>query len=137
VRYINAAWGLAPAPDCAQRVNPIGVLRHVGADARPHDHPSWPTTYEFTCQICGRRVQTVEVITAVFDGPYWVVYQCECGSGKSITGITGDLLPEALRIRVDLRHQAVRIQCEIDEQRRAMPSSRVKRLLRMPSSKCL
>jgi hypothetical protein len=127
VRYINAAWELDSKPHAARAVNPIGVFRHVGSPA--------PVVERIGDEMWGRCDKChgdMRLSEPCFErrGLYKFWYVCNCGHAGSISDVSGDIIPDAIRAAADPQHQAVGIWSDLDERRRSLPQSQGKTLLR-------
>ncbi len=85
--------------------------------------------FTIRCSDCRCRIRIYSV--AVFKpGFYSYGYGCKCGCVVEVDGVAGEGIPESLRRRAEHRRGARNIRSEIDCQRRDLPQSDVKRLLR-------
>ena len=85
------------------------------------------------CDSCGKPVDVFHVSefhnVGGFRGYSYTVI-CECGSACHHDGNDGDFIPEPMKRAAAVRHRALTVLWAIDYQRRALPASSVKALLK-------
>jgi len=85
--------------------------------------------FSIVCDRCGERIEIRRV--AVFRHDlYSYGYKCRCGAQAEVDGTDGSEIPAELKRAAQQQHRASQVGIDIDLQRRDLPQSKEKSLLR-------
>jgi len=85
--------------------------------------------FTIRCSDCRRRIRIYSVSLFRHDS-YSYGYTCPCGCAVEVDGHSADGIPEPLKEEAQQRYIASRVQTQVDYERRDLPSSETKQILR-------